>query len=357
MMPRFRRIRYLLPILVVGLGLAVTELGLRWERRGRLQRDPFWRGSLALHVRSEDPVLIYELRPGATARREHEILYAVNADGFRDDPFPAEPDEGRRGILVLGDSVAWGWGVPMESAFPQILERRLGEVAGDPARAPIVYNLAVDGYSTAQEIRLLESRGLRYRSDLAIVCYVLNDPDVFDGGLARHYQAPPSELWRRARVLAERIEGRMDNALRADRAGEDYHFFIHRLYAEQTRRQFERLGELSRRHDLPIVILLLPVFHYEVGGPYAWGELHRRLERLAAVNGLLFLDLYEKFRADGSSEAHAFDIWHPNPRGHALIADAALEFIVRRADLRSGWSRNVVPAGPSSSPGGREPRR
>ena len=121
------------------------------------------------HRASADAGLGYELAPGAQATR-NGVSIRINASGFRDDEFPAEAT-GATAIVVLGDSVAWGWGVPMKRAFPQVLERRLAEPAFANEKPPIVYNLAVDGYSTEQEIRLLELRGPALRPDVIILSY------------------------------------------------------------------------------------------------------------------------------------------------------------------------------------------
>ncbi len=136
----------LLPTFVV---LVLAEASLRYAR-APTRADPLVGGAGRLHKPSRDPTLIYELVPGAQTVRDG-VAIAINAAGFRDDEFPATlPDEASR-IVVLGDSVAWGWGVPMPAAFPQVLERQLHERRWPPRASPIVYNLAVDGYATAQE--------------------------------------------------------------------------------------------------------------------------------------------------------------------------------------------------------------
>ena len=145
----------LLPTFVV---LVLAEAGLRYYRVPTMA-DPLVGGSVKLHKKSRDPTLIYELVPGAKTVREG-VAIAINSAGFRDDEFPETlPDEVYR-IVVLGDSVAWGWGVPMAAAFPQVLESQLHERRLKPRASSIVYNLSVDGYSTAQVIRLLVTHGL-----------------------------------------------------------------------------------------------------------------------------------------------------------------------------------------------------
>ena len=92
----------LLPTFVV---LVLAEAGLRYYRVPTMA-DPLVGGSVKLHKKSRDPILIYELVPGAKTVREG-VAIAINSAGFRDDEFPETlPDEVYR-IVVLGDSVAW----------------------------------------------------------------------------------------------------------------------------------------------------------------------------------------------------------------------------------------------------------
>jgi lysophospholipase L1-like esterase len=71
----------------------------------------------------------------------------INADGYRDT------DEFRTitpgGILALGDSMTFGWGVNEEESWPAQLEQALQEEAGADSRLT-VYNAGVSGYSLHQ---------------------------------------------------------------------------------------------------------------------------------------------------------------------------------------------------------------
>jgi lysophospholipase L1-like esterase len=313
-----RRVRLiimgLLPTVVV---LVLAEAGLRYVR-APTEADPFVGGAGRLHQPARDPVLIYEVLPGAQTVRDG-VAIAINAAGFRDDAFPATlPDEVYR-IVVLGDSVAWGWGVPMPAAFSQVLERQLHERRWPPRASPIVYNLAVDGYSTAQKIRLLETRGLALQPSLVLLSYVLNDPDTRDGGLAQYYASnmAPVALGKSALTsLLDRWHG----------YPREYHHRIHARYRNQTITQFRHLGQISRARQVPILVILSPVFRFQPEQPYAWQDLHDFIQGLCEANALAFLDLYTSFRGRDAA-AYAYDVWHPTSEGHALIAQAIVEYL------------------------------
>ena len=310
-----------------------VELGLQiarhLEAEQRLQNDPDWQGAQALHRRSEDPVLVYELIPNATGTR-HGVEVTINSSGFRDHEFPG-PDRTRSPrILVLGDSVTWGWGVAMDDGFPQRLERALSRDAGAEAAPPVVYNLGVEGYSTKQELRLLEQLGPQLEPDAVLLVYVLNDPDErvgvlrfpADGGLGTYFSQVP-----RSEVLAT-LARAWTRGTEWFRAGgntpgppEEYHHRIHEQGKARTSAYFRRLAKWSQAEGVPVRIAIVPVFDFSARGPYPWASIHRDVAHRAAKHGLESIDLYDAFRGV-SSKPFALNPWHPNARGHAVIADA-----------------------------------
>jgi hypothetical protein len=71
-----------------------------------------------------------------------------------------------KGIAVIGDSHAMGWGVNDDETFSYILEKKV--------KKP-VYNLAVSGYATNREILALEKSKLVNKIDTVIIQYCNND--------------------------------------------------------------------------------------------------------------------------------------------------------------------------------------
>jgi lysophospholipase L1-like esterase len=297
----------LLPTIMV---LVLAEIGVRYYYRLKRDDGP----SVKIYRKSSDPALIFEMSPGTRTVRGG-VAIEINSSGFRDDEFPAAARRDAWRIVLLGDSVAWGFKVPMESAFPQVLERKLRGLTPNDRASPIVYNLAVTGYSTAQEIRLLETRGVAFEPDLIIVSYVLNDPEV--RGRAFISKIELIDLGSRALTkILDRLRG----------YPREYHHLVHARNREQTMRQFRRLGEISRSRRIPILVAVTPVFQFKSGKSYEWQDLHDLIGSLCEENGLAFLDLYSAFRGRDSAE-YGLDMWHPTIKGHALIAEAISTYL------------------------------
>jgi len=76
-------------------------------------------------------------------------------------------------ILVLGDSVTFGHGSIYETTYPYLLEQALRRWRPDVDWQ--VWNAAVPGYNTTQELAQLEEVGPQFRPDLVIVGFFTND--------------------------------------------------------------------------------------------------------------------------------------------------------------------------------------
>ena len=84
----------------------------------------------------------------------------------------AKPDDVFR-IVVLGDSVAFGWGVDDEVTFVRRLEREWN-AAGHRQRLEVI-NTGHPKYDSNQEAAMLRQLGLKLQPDLVLLVYVTND--------------------------------------------------------------------------------------------------------------------------------------------------------------------------------------
>ena len=82
--------------------------------------------------------------------------------------------EAERTLVVLGDSITYGWGLPYELSYPALLNRRLNEgVAG--SRRWRVINAGVPGDTVLCAERRYERDVSRWQADVLIISLGLND--------------------------------------------------------------------------------------------------------------------------------------------------------------------------------------
>ncbi len=318
------------------VALAMAELALRAFRPVEFREPPrpakgnAWRS--LIHRRSEVPGLAYELNPGARGERGRERI-AISSAGMRDDePLARTPDLCR--VAVVGDSSTFGFGIAeAHDTYANVLERRLNAESGDDRRYEVL-NLGVGGYSSHDEALAFAARAQELAPDLLIVGYSLNDPEIEPiQPLHAHFQRV--EWWQRFHLL--RLLAQSRNRLELERyGGGSYYLAIHRQ-PEKWRSvvdAFARFQALGERGGFPVLLAILPVLpEGEWGQRYRFLELHEQVAAEGRAHGFEVIDLLPVLepRDPGEIRVSAED-FHPNERGHQLIADALFERIARNRD-------------------------
>jgi lysophospholipase L1-like esterase len=140
----------------------------------------------------DHPQLGY-VHPRSTSYTLGRVSVSLNSHGLRDVEIPYAKPPGEKRILLLGDSVAFGWGVTQGETVSDRMEPLLSARTGEDWQ---VINAGVNGYNTEQEEIFLRLEGLSYSPDIVILIYVDNDVEpVFDPNVTtwrRHWTWPGS---------------------------------------------------------------------------------------------------------------------------------------------------------------------
>jgi len=99
-------------------------------------------------------------------------LHRIAPPGVRGPPRDVARRADTRRLLLLGDSVAFGQGLPEAEIVSSQLERRLDGWQ--------VWNLAFPGWNTAQEAAALELAGPILQPDVVVVLWVPNDAESLE---------------------------------------------------------------------------------------------------------------------------------------------------------------------------------
>ena len=173
----------------VALRLGRTDAALLVDMIGRTAAD------LPVHEPSDDPELLYRMRPGfdavlnldaALLRAEEAAIadaprrVATNSLGFRDRERTIGKAPGVFRILALGGSNTYGAAVTQGHTWPAQLEQVLQERGRDRVE---VWNLGVDGYKTRQKLRLAEIALDRWDADLLIFQLANTGPRLILDGM------------------------------------------------------------------------------------------------------------------------------------------------------------------------------
>lgn len=145
---------------------------------------------------------------GYIEREEFKSRISINDSGLRGQA-PAVNSDGVSRILVLGDSLSFGFGVEEDETFSVVLERCLNGIGQGSYE---VLNAGVPGYGTIDQLNFLRSRGAGLAPDLVILQFLSDNDldenrypatewaDVEDGWLVSRNYDPASllPLWKRA---------------------------------------------------------------------------------------------------------------------------------------------------------------
>jgi len=104
--------------------------------------------------------------------------FTANAGGYRGQYHPRARSPGTRRIAVLGDDLAFGFGVEAELGWCQLLEDELNQrrALGQPGPRYEVLNFGVPRYNTHLEFLLFQHRVRRYQPDLLLLVLRPDDP-------------------------------------------------------------------------------------------------------------------------------------------------------------------------------------
>ncbi len=345
-------------ILLVFLG---SELVLRMRGYDPLASLSKGRGEVLRP--SAYPGLVYEPTPGASATFRGADV-SINADGFRDRAYAREKAKGTRRIAVLGDSVAFGDGLPVEATFANQLEE-LYRIDGDAVE---VLNFGVGGYDVLEAVLFFEQVGLAFRPDAVVFGFCINDAGVQSfnlpyiqtlksyGPLTRNLRTlqyffvsrdaaragreystynkedvfrARNEGWIATLPADDPVRERMARIAEFDAAA-TVNLFFARWYTSEDRIgkirfAFERLAAHAREQGFTVYLVPIP-YLAERGHGEAYAAIYELVAAEGERAGFRTVDVLASFRAAGLPKLATYpdghvDPLHPNTVGHGLLAE------------------------------------
>jgi lysophospholipase L1-like esterase len=211
-----------------------------WERR------PHFKGLVA-----------GELHPHEPAR----YLREFDSQGFFAVDTAQIHDTAHKRILAIGDSNTFGWGVPTQSSFSEVLD--------DLRQDADVINLGVSGYTSFQGYETLIKYFDRVRPDLVIASFGFNDRRVVPSEAAadsrekfeRDALSHQFDLVRGKVYLYRMIQGVMSK-VGLLKSGDETDLLIDlrrartRVSPEQYRQNLERIARFCQERHVPLVFVV-----------------------------------------------------------------------------------------------------
>ncbi|MDG2307443.1 MAG: SGNH/GDSL hydrolase family protein [Candidatus Binatia bacterium] len=304
-----------------------------------------------LYETTDDDALPYVLHASldTTARGERVI---IDENRMRVSGTEAAKPNARR-ILVLGDSVAFGYRLPFDATLGAKLETEMETRSGKPHH---VLNAGVEGYNTQNQLAWLRTYGLAFEPDAVVVVFNLNDydygPVMGPNGVLTTNRSERVSTWSLAnlsdfyvllRWLAKLGSSRLlapapepSEAPVEDEQGflkfDRFISILRKRYYEKPdderwEQMVEALGGLrdeTAGRDIPLLIAILPDGD-QIGVSEPNLIPQERLAQICDQERLDCLDLRPLFDAHADERPLFLDIMHPNAKGHTIVAGAVAD--------------------------------
>jgi lysophospholipase L1-like esterase len=185
----------------VAIALGAAEVALRLfpqlmpeEAQLRLHWQEIGQSETAQSMTVSDPRFGFLYQPhftGRTSRGDFDYTFHTNEHGFRNpSPWPERAD-----VVVVGDSLAFSYGVDDEEAWSRLVTESLPGID--------IINLGLPGFGPQQYLRVLESFGFDLRPKLVLFCLFPGN-DVSDAGRF--------DQWLKAGATSDYRQWRQDGA-------------------------------------------------------------------------------------------------------------------------------------------------
>jgi GDSL-like Lipase/Acylhydrolase family len=285
-----------------------------------------------------DPVLVYRHAPHL-ARTYQGVRVSTNELGFRDRNLEGKQN-GELRIMLLGDSVTFGWGVPVEATFARRLEGHLASRLGRPVTT---VNTGVGSYNTVQEHAVLKTYAQSVDPDLVVLVYVENDivpnDPPFDPWLEVSLKAksPPqaiqvllgkSWLYRLGHFLHLRYRSSSTSLASLDRNARGVTGSMHAL---------GEIAAFCRKHGIGFVTF----FYRSTRGPLtrSAADLLSEVRASGREHGFCVVDVGAWWiTGDARAVMNSTVDSHPNARGHEILSNEIANFL-----LTQGLADGVTP--------------
>lgn len=243
-----------------------------------------WRYARELKRESSIPGMGHEHTPGKSGTFMG-VPVKINSSGWRDSEHELKKPAQSVRIMMLGDSLTFGWGAPPDGITSNILEKMLN--TGQGTRKFEVLNTGIGNTNTSMQTAYFLAEGYRYKPDIVVLNYFIND-------------AEPTPK-RRKNWLVEYsyaavfLAGRFDILKRMYFKGESWLDYYKNLYGDdregwkQTKQAFNKLASYCQKNNIKLLVAHYPELHQL--DPYPFTGVTEKLKALSEKSSVPFVDL------------------------------------------------------------------
>lgn len=286
-----------------------------------------------LYKLSKSKKLVYEMRPNSQVKIE-EILYKTNNFGYRDKFFL--PTNEKKRIIIIGDSVTFGWNVKLEDTYHRKTQQLLKLDNHDVE----IMSMGMIGYNTTQEYFLIKEKALLLKPDVIILQICLNDykkalkVKVNKEGrfqlTKQHYYSIPyltgktglSEFFMKNSFLFKFLNLKIHGIIKKknkDFSSEDYFLPGQEISIEYIK----KIKKLTEDNGIKFLAVVFPVKTMHSHFLSFYKRVCLELDKIK----IPYLDLHPILKKERKEKIWV-DRFHPSSIGHKIVSESLSNFII-----------------------------
>jgi len=298
-----------------------------------------------------DPLLFWRVRPNLKEVFWDFTVISTNSQGLRHAGDIGPKPSGAFRIVCLGDSVAFGFRVPLAFPdkprdydhellpYPLLLEKRLRET--NPGKLIDVIPLAVPAYSSYQGLNLLRREIDRLKPDVVTACFGWNDiclrpvPDRESMPVDWAHLTVRS-LMCHSQALIHFSRWSRSGKPKANRPNSGPP--VPRVSEQDYVANLLEISRIARAHG-DQAVLIAPVYRDARSNPPEAALIRQyrtALHDAAHTNGIPYLQIEELTETNYPTNDQLFgELVHPNAAGHEIMTRELLTFLAAHDMLKS----------------------
>ncbi len=258
-----------------------------------------------------------------------------NSWGRREHEFDRIAPENSYRIVVIGDSITYGQGIPEEERFTN---RLASDLAGSETQFQIL-NFGKSGANFSHHIREIK-KVLKLNPDYILLQWYVNDLEEqrAKGRPSYHNLAPTRKLhlrWHASSALYYVLNSGWYTLQSYLGMVDTYEKYMNERFidpnsesSKRALRELKKILLLSNTRDVPIGMVLFPRLRPYLANNYPFDYLHEWMISICKKNKIPYVDLREDFKLFGSDigrlQVNQYDA-HPNGLANEIAAKRIME--------------------------------
>jgi len=322
----------ILLVVVLILSFLTLEISLRfsWEKPG-------YGYPTGIHI--PDDSRGYKYQPNFVgnfpSQEFKNVEIKINSKGLRDTEHNFSKPKGITRILALGDSAAFGAGLPINDTYLKQLEDKFKEANYNVE----IIKAGVNGYDFQQEYTYYQGEGYAYEPDIILVNIALNDAGKvniekirysrFGRGifsyqnikeLARNYCFTCNFVYFNSLIIKSRVSNKGQDY------NDQYFNWVYNLWEgeswEFTKQQMQEFILEAKEQNSKVIFFIIPYNQQFKNSPQQWDDKPQQtLQAFGKEQGILVINPITELDTPGYESLYLYnDNVHWNKNGSAIAS-------------------------------------